>query len=103
MTTEILKGELLDETVELTLADLCRACSCHAEWVIALVDEGILEPVQISRPHMRFSAICLQRARTARHLQRDLGINLQGIALALDLLEQIDTLNTQLIRLNKTY
>jgi chaperone modulatory protein CbpM len=103
MATKILNGELLDETVELSLADLCQACSCHAEWVLTLVDEGVLEPVNRSRPHMRFTAISLERARRARHLQRDLGINLQGVALALDLLEQIDTLNARLIRLDKNY
>lgn len=102
MTTKILQGELMDETVELSLSELCQACSCHAEWVLSLVDEGILEPVSMSPSHWRFSAISLQRARTARHLQRDLGINLQGVALALDLLEEIDQLNTRLMRLDKT-
>ena len=41
---------------------------------------------------MVFSAIELRRARTAMRLQRDLGVNLAGIALILDLLDEVDTL-----------
>ena len=99
MTSTIIKGELLDETVELSLSELCQACSCHAEWVLSLVDEGILEPVSMTHSHWRFSAVSLQRAQKARRLQYDLGINLQGIALALDLLEEIDTLHAKLLQM----
>jgi chaperone modulatory protein CbpM len=96
MPTKILKGVLIDEQTQMSLADICRACSRHAEWVIELVDEGVLEPVGPSPEHWYFSAMALQRALVAARLQRDLGINLAGIALVLDLLEEIETLRTQL-------
>lgn len=96
MNNEIQTGVLLDEQTELTLNDLCRACSRHAEWVIELVEEGILEPTGRDPSQWRFSAVCLQRAQTTMHLQRDLGINLAGIALALNLLDEIETLRAQL-------
>ena len=105
----ILDGMLLDEQAELTLNDLCCACSSSAEWIIELVEEGALEPVILkidtNKPYdeqqnqWRFTGYSLQRAQTAMRLQRDLNINLAGIALALELLEEISTLQEQLRRL----
>jgi chaperone modulatory protein CbpM len=96
MNQKILTGVILDEQTELSLNELCRACASSAEWIIALVEEGILEPVVYQEVHWRFSGNSLQKARTAMRLQHDLGINLAGIALALDLLEEIDNLQTQI-------
>ena len=101
MTQTILNGILLDEQTELSLNDLCCACSRPAEWVIELVEEGVLEPIDPNPPVYRqtqwiFSADALQRVHTAMRLQNDLGINLAGVALALELLDQIHTLETKL-------
>lgn len=100
MAEKILNGILLDEETELSLNELCCACSSSAEWIIELVEEGALEPIE-SRVHLqqtqwRFSVNSLQRARTAMRLQRDLGINTSGIALALDLLDEIEKLESRL-------
>ncbi len=96
MKQEILNGLLLDEHNELSLNDLCRACSSSAEWIIELVEEGVLEPIVYQQTQWRFSANSLQRAHTAMRLQRDLSINLAGVALALDLLDEIRTLESRL-------
>ena len=101
MTQTILNGILLDEQTELSLNDLCCACSRPAEWVIELVEEGVLEPIDLNLPVYRqtqwiFSVDALQRVRTATRLQNDLGINLAGVALAIEHLDQINTLETKL-------
>lgn len=96
MKQNILDGTLLDEQTELSLNDLCCACSRSAEWVIELVEVGVLEPISYQQTQWQFSGYSLQRARIAMRLQRDLGINFAGIALALDLLEDIKTLESQL-------
>jgi len=96
MPTKILNGVLIDEQVRMSLGEICRACSRHAEWVIELVEEGVLEPTGPSPEQWRFPPDALQRALVARRLQRDLDINLAGVALALDLLDEINTLRAQL-------
>ena len=96
MKQEILDGILLDDQTELSLNDLCRVCSSSAEWIIELVEEGVLEPHDYQQTQWRFSATSLQKARTAMRLQRDLNINLAGVALALDLLDEIKTLEARL-------
>ena len=98
MTSKILTGILLDEQAELSLHDLCDACSTTTEWVIELVDEGVLEPIDHQQAHWRFSGPSLLRARAAMRMQQDLEINLAGIALALDLMEEIETMRERLRR-----
>lgn len=92
MQNDTLSGELIGNETTLTVRELCRACSQQTDWVLELVDEGVLEPLSGSEQDLVFSAIELRRARTAMRLQRDLGVNLAGIALILDLLEEVDTL-----------
>ena len=99
MTTELLSGSVLDEQTELTLGDLCRACCRHAEWIVQLVDEGILEPAGHNPAQWRFSGTSLQKAHIAMRLQRDLEINLAGVALALDLMDEIESLRSLVCRL----
>ncbi len=102
MTQQTLNGILIDEQTELSLNELCKACSSSAEWVIELVEEGALEPIGYVQTQWRFSGNSLQKARTAMRLQRDLGINLAGVALALDLLGEIETLESRLCQFDES-
>ena len=99
MNEKILSGEILDDHTEITLRELCYSCSQHTEWVIELVEEGILDPVGRKQEQWRFSAGNLHKAQTAMRLQRDLGVNLAGVALALDLLQEIELLWARLNRM----
>lgn len=85
----LLDGLLLDDDHPLNLGQLSRACSVHAEWVIELVDEGILEPHGNTPMQWEFRGNSLHRARCVQRLQQDLGVNLAGAALALELLQEI--------------
>jgi chaperone modulatory protein CbpM len=88
-------GTVIEED-SLTLAQLCRACGVHADWIISLVEESIIEPQGEDIRLWRFSGASLVRARSARRLQRDLGVNLAGIALALDLIEELESLRAHM-------
>lgn len=98
MADTILRGTLLEEQAELSLDDIGRACSSSTEWVIELVEQGVLDPTGESRQVWRFSGACLVRARVARRLQRDLDINVEGVALAIELMEEIRSLRERLGR-----
>lgn len=96
----LVTGPVLDENLELTLDELCRACLARSEHIVTLVEEGILQPRRGDAPdEWRFTGIALQRASRALRLQRDLELNLAGVALALDLLDEIDELRLRLRQL----
>jgi chaperone modulatory protein CbpM len=85
-----------DETAELTLVEICRACAVEAGFIVELVSEGALAPSGPEPETWRFTYTHVRRVRVASHLQRDLGINPAGAALALELLEKIDVLRARL-------
>lgn len=89
----------MEEEVELTLAELCQACRMPAEQVFDLVDEGVVEPVGRDPSSWRFRGISVRRVRCVQRLERDLGVNVAGAALALELLEELERLRTRLHRL----
>lgn len=91
-----LSGELLDDELELTLADLCRTCMLTAEQVIEYVEQGIVEPKVQHTAKWRFEAVSIRRVHCAQRLQRDLKVNTAGAALALDLLEELEQLRQRI-------
>ncbi len=88
--------QLLDEHAALTLDELCRACAAQAAFIMEMVEEGMLQPVGKAPTSWRFSGIHVEHARVALRLQRDLGVNLAGAALVLQLLEEVETLRAAL-------
>lgn len=93
---DILSGRVLDKMVILTLDELCRTCRVQREWVLELVSEGILEPQGRDRNGWYFDGTSLQRVQKVQRLQQDLGVNLAGAALVLDLMEEIRVLRARL-------
>lgn len=98
MAQDVLRGTLLDDRDELSVDEVCRVCSVSSDWVVELVDEGVLDPIGSERARWRFRAECVGTVRMARRLQRDLDVNLAGVALALDLLQEIHELRLRLGR-----
>ncbi|MCD2449446.1 chaperone modulator CbpM [Methylicorpusculum oleiharenae] len=88
-------GTVIEED-SLTLGQLCKACGTNADMIISLVEESIIEPSGENIHEWLFSGANLVRARFALRLQRDLGINLAGIALVLDLMEEREMLRAQI-------
>jgi chaperone modulatory protein CbpM len=95
-TLSQLTGVIVEEQVEFTLAEISRSCAVHAEYIIELVEEGVLAPVGREPRRWRFSGGQVRRAGRALRLQRDLRLNLAGVALALDLLDELDAMRARL-------
>jgi len=95
-TTDILSGHIVENETRLTLRQLCDSCAVRAEYIIELVDEGFIEPSGVEKSHWCFSGVSIKRVQKAKRLQRDLGINLAGVALAIDLIDEIEYLRARL-------
>lgn len=91
-------GDIVTDTPELTLDDLCGSCGLSREQIVSYVAEGIIEPQGSEGVHWRFSQTSLITVHRATRLERDLGLNPAGVALALDLMGQIETLKRRLAR-----
>ncbi len=94
--TNELSGLIFDETTEITIVELREVCSIETKLVDEMINEGILESIGGQSEERRFHYGSVRRTRTVIHLQRDLGLNLAGAALALELLDRIENLKNQL-------
>ena len=88
---------IVEEQQAISLAELCRCCGLSAEYALSMIDVGIIEPLQSTLPQMQwqFSANSVLRIQTATRLQHDLGVNLAGAVLALELLDEVKALRQQ--------
>jgi chaperone modulatory protein CbpM len=91
-------SEIFEHYALLTIHDLSRLCTVEPQHILALVEEGILQPLPESGGESRFAGETLRRARLALRLQHDLELNLAGVALALELLEEIHHLRAVMQR-----
>ncbi|WP_150910545.1 chaperone modulator CbpM [Marinobacter halotolerans] len=99
----ILSVELVEPNATFTLREVCERGDCHAEFVIKLVNYGVIAPVDDS-PDARqwqFDLQALARLRKAQRLQRDLKMNLPGLAMSLELLDEVQEMRREVDRLNR--
>jgi chaperone modulatory protein CbpM len=94
--SEALSGAIFEESAVLTVKDLSRICAVDERHIVEFVEEGVLQVIEINTTEWRFSGDALRRARLALRLERDLEINLAGVALALDLMEELKQLRREL-------
>ncbi|MBS1142827.1 MAG: transcriptional regulator, MerR family [Proteobacteria bacterium] len=87
---------ILEEQTDLSISDVCQACAVQVETIVELVDEGVLNPTGREPHRWRFTGTHLRRATVAIRLQRDLGVNPAGAALALQLLDELEALQARL-------
>ena len=84
----------LDEIIDLdTLASLSNA---EPQFIIELVNHSVLVPVKIENEIHFFECSCITITKRAARLHRDLEINPPGIALALELLDRIESLEREI-------
>lgn len=101
---EISAGIIVEDGENISMAELCRRCTLSAERTISMIEYGVVEPLNpdeiVSR--WRFPGDSVLRIQTVLRLERDLNINLEGAALALDLLDEIKALR-QSVKYLKRY
>jgi chaperone modulatory protein CbpM len=81
-----------------TLEGLCRASGAGRDDVLALVDQGLLQPAGRDPQDWCFEGSSLPRVRTALRLARDLDLGWAGTALVVELLAEMAALRARLPR-----
>jgi chaperone modulatory protein CbpM len=100
--TTWIEGSIVEDEIHLSIVEISQAVRAPEELIMSWVSEGVLSPAGSSPEDWRFSGDSLKRAKTAAHLTHDLELNTPGVALALDLLDEISRLRNQLLRENIT-
>jgi chaperone modulatory protein CbpM len=83
--------------IHLSARDLAAACGLTIARVRLLVRLGLVE-TEPGAPD-RFSSAAAARLRRMLRLRADLGVNLTGAAIIVDLMERLERLDAELVRL----
>lgn len=97
-TVTICAAVLVDDQTPVTIHELAHFCEQQFDWVVSLVEHGVVPPVGHTESPERwvFTSPAVVRARQVARLQRDFEVNLDAAALMADLMQEIRQLREQL-------
>lgn len=101
MSKEIIIIADYTEEIILSPEQLCEIFGIEVMMIRDLVAYDILVPSGHAPDEWLFDMAQLKRLRTALRLQRDLELNLAGVALVLHMLEELEELRAQTVLLNQ--
>lgn len=93
----IYEARVIDDTVSVHVDELCQRLRVERQWIVELVEFGALEPTGGAEPSAwAFPLTAVPRLRAMTRLVADLGVNLPGAAIILELVEERRRLLQQL-------
>ena len=96
MPRELLVFDFENGTPHYSVEQVCRMCEISLERLAAFVEFGVLKPAGHAPDEWIFPPHALMQTRRAVRLQRDLDLEMPGLALALDLLEEVAELRREI-------
>lgn len=85
----------MSNTLVIDMQELCEVVDLPAAFVIEIVEHGILEPQGRLPDEWLFDSAALSIARRAVKLHHELQMEWDGVALALDLLEELEEVRAE--------
>lgn len=86
----------------LTLDAAAAHVGLHSVLIERFVEFGLVEPAERTGADMRLDAACLPRLIAISRLRTDLGVNLHGVAVILDLVDRLADLQRELAWLRRS-
>lgn len=84
---EIHEAQLVGQADWIEAGEICRLCRLELDAMIELAELGLISPRGHAPEQWQLPAEALPRLAVAGRLMRDLGVNVSGAALAVELLE----------------
>lgn len=92
---------VLDDGALFSVHEVSEVCGVRIERIVEVVEHGLVDAHGSAPDAWRFTATAVFRMRRAIRLCDDLGVNLAGASLAVELLEELDRLRSDVARLNR--
>lgn len=97
MTIQVTESVWFESEV-CSLEEVARISGLAEDFLLDLIETGVLEPSERDAGHYLFDTRCIAMARTARRLRDDFELDHEGLALAMRLLRRVDELEAELRR-----
>src|SRR5215469_18566763 len=99
--TQVLEARLLGESDWIAASEICQLCRLDLDAVLELSSLGVMSSRERAPGEWQVPATALPRLRVVGRLIRDLGVNVSGAALVLELLEAQHELEVRLRHLER--
>jgi MerR family transcriptional regulator/heat shock protein HspR len=73
-----------------------RLCDMHPQTLRLYERMGLVRPKRVSQKNRLYSEADIERLRQIQRLTRDLGVNLAGVEIILDLLDKVEKLQQEI-------
>ncbi len=103
MNNQVIVGVLIEESETMSYSEVCHKYHIPKELLIEMMEHGLFSNHSTQIENLALNAKELHRIESAFRLHQDLGINLEGVVLAIELLEKIDQLDNELQILRKHF
>ncbi|MFJ1267155.1 chaperone modulator CbpM [Legionella lytica] len=98
---DILVGIIIEETQTFTYTEVCHKYNIPQQLLSEMMEHGLFSNTSMELEQLKLNQKELHRIESAFRLHRDLGVNLPGVVLAIELIEKIELLNDELDILRK--
>lgn len=98
--SNVMVGVLLDD-YKISFVEICEIYKIPEERLREILENGLISEVSYVSQQLEFDGQMLERILRALRLQCDLGINAAGVVLALELMDELDSMTKELEVLKK--
>ncbi len=101
--TTAITAVILDDDLSATISftQVCHTYNISEELLTEWLEHGLFNDINRPLEQMSFKPHMIRRIQSARRLQDDLGMNLPGVILALELRDELDRLREELTILRR--
>lgn len=86
----------MDEQYSISFTEACQKYHIAEEILLEMIEHGLFDPETKDIKQCRIDYTIVQRIRTAHRLYTDLGVNVAGAVLVLELLDELHSIQKEL-------
>lgn len=92
----IVAGVLVDENMKVSFVEVCQQFDISKEMIQEMIEHGFFEDHPLQKKDALIDQRTMERMRSAQRLEQDLGINIPGVVLVLELLDELEQIRNEL-------
>lgn len=92
----MIMGMLVDEQSSVSFLEVCEKQGISEDVLLDMLEHGLLPEVNSTDKQVEFDLTMLNRIQSACRLQVDLGLNVPGVVLVLELMDELKQLHSEL-------
>lgn len=94
-TKTIVAGMLMDKNTKISYVEICQKCNISEDILHELLEHGLVNTITVHKNNY-LDASNLARIQTASRLHQDLKVNIPGVVLVLELLDELNHIRNEL-------